>query len=39
MFVCGVLLGVRQDEACRRQRQTHKTQEKEEKRRYSQMIK
>lgn len=39
MFVCGFLLAVRQSEACRRQRQTHQTQEKEEKRRYSQMIK
>jgi hypothetical protein len=35
MFVCGFLLDVRQSQAYRRQRQTHETQEKEEKRRYS----
>jgi len=35
MFVCGFLLAVRQGEACRRQRQTYKTQENEKEGRYS----
>jgi hypothetical protein len=35
MFVFGFLLALRQGEAFRRQRQTHKTQEKEEEGRYS----
>jgi hypothetical protein len=38
MFVCRFLLAVRQNEACGQQKQAHETQEKEEKRRHSQMI-
>jgi hypothetical protein len=38
MFVCGLLLALRQSEACRRQRENRQTQEEEEKRGYSQMI-